>query len=329
MAQLLLWISIVPIFFLGLGGCSKETAGVTQPVTNNSQPGADSGYIAYCFMPAQSGTSGIYGMRADGSGVTKLSNATIGLNHQDWSPDGKNMVAVGYMDATYTTWSLHTFAVDGTNLKRVTSVNGVADSEPAWSPDGSKIAFTRIVWSPDGNFVNSRTELWIMNVDGSGQQYIGVEGFASKWSPDGTKFIYSSKKSGNFEIYTCLVNGSNEQRLTNTPAHETYPVWSPDGKQIAFSLSTGVYNSREAQATYEVCLMNTDGTNLRQLTTNSSFDGGPRWSPDGTRLAFNSDRHLEGQYEVYSMNVDGSNIKRLTFSTAPNTAINPVWKPVN
>jgi TolB protein len=297
---------------------AKQGDGVMRYLTNE--------VIAYCLMsstPVPSAT--IFTINSDGTENKPLIAAAIGLNHLDWSPDGKYLVAVGYMDATFTTWSIHTFAADGTNLKRITSKTGVADSEPAWSPDGTKITFTRVFWNSDGTM--GRTELWVTNIDGSGQHYIGIEGFASKWSPDGTRLIYSSQKSGNYEIYTCLIDGTNEQCLTNTSAHESYPVWSSDGKQIAFCASTGVFNTQEALVTYEVYLMNTDGTNIRQLTNNNCYDGYPRWSPDNTRLVFNSDMHDNGQHEIYTMNIDGTNIKRVTNTTRGATALNPVWRP--
>lgn len=282
--------------------------------------GRGGGVIAYTYQGGP--MHQIYVINADGSGNKKMIEASIGLNHHDWSPDGQKFACVGYIGTGFNTWSIHVFNADGTGLTRLTNKGNVMDSEPAWSPDGTQIAFTRLY----ENFV--REELWLMNSDGSNQHYIGVEGFAAKWSSDGNSFIYSSKISGNYEIYTCNTDGSNIQKITNSSFDETFPIYSPDGTQIAYCASFGAYNTPGNSSTYEIYTMNSDGTNISKVTNNIVMDFYPRWSPDGTLIAFVSDRHETGRMEVYIMSADGSNAHRVTNSPAGITAINPVWRPV-
>ncbi len=219
------------------------------------------------------------------------------------------------MDASFNTWSIHVFNIDGTGLTRLTNTSNVMDSEPAWSPDGTQIAFTRL----SQNFV--REELWIMNSDGSNQHYIGVEGFAAKWSSDGSRFIYSSKTTGNYEIYTCQINGTDIQQLTNTVVDEWFPVWSPDDSLIAYN----AYRSGDFSSS-EIYIMNANGTNIRRLTNNNVSDSYPRWSPDGSFISFTMDLSNQ-QWEVFIMNMDGTNVRRVTNSPSGITAINAVWRP--
>jgi len=277
--------------------------------------------IAYCYQPQRDDIHRIFTIDEDGSNDRKVIEAPIGLNHHDCSADGKKYVAVGYVGAGFSTWSIHTFDAGGTNLVRLTTEEGVWDTEPSWSPDGSRIAFTRIYPKE-----NRREELWLMNADGSDQHYIGVEGFASKWSPDGTKLIYASKRPDKYDIYTCASDGSEERQLTDTEADESYPVYSPDGSRIAFCASTGEYNTAENIKTIEIYTMNEDGSGVIQLTDNECSDGLPRWSPDGSRFAFSSDRHEAFRWEVYVMNTDGTDVRRVTNSAPDVTSVNPVWK---
>jgi TolB protein len=286
-------------------------------VVENLRPkldGGGGGVLTYCYQPLvpEMGKHQVYGINANGIGNRKLIYSDIGLNHMDVAPDGKKVTCVGYIGTNPETWSIHVFNLDGTGLSRLTTTSGIQDTEPAWSPDGTKIAFTRI------NFNAGTEELWVMNADGTNLHSIGINGFAARWSNDGTRFIYS-KKSGNYDIYTCSVDGNNETRLTNTPADETFPSWSHNGEQILYSLSEG------GEITYEICIMNSDGSNPKNLTTNTSFDSNPRWSPSDSLIAFHSDRHQPGQWEIYLMNADGSEPKRVTYSQEYFTAINPVW----
>lgn len=285
--------------------------------------GGGGGVLAYCYAPA-SGRMQLNIVNLDGTEDRKLIDSQFGINHMDWSPDGQKIVAVVYMDSSFSTWSIHLFNADGSNPVRLTDDAGVADSEPAWSPDGTRILFTRV------RFVSERqytSEIWLMNADGSDQKTVVEDGFAAKWSPDGTRIIFSSGKTGNYELYTSNPDGTDEQRLTHTDSNESYPSWSPDGAQIVFTSSTGEWNSTESEATYEIFVMNTDGTGLRQLTDNNISDGTPRWSPDGTHITFASDLTGSGQYNIFVMDGSGTNILQVTHVPEGTRAINPVWMP--
>jgi len=291
------------------------------PAPLPTHTGSGGGVIAYCYQPMTSGSlHQIYAINADGSDNRKLVQASIGLNHHDWSPDGQEIAAVGYADRS--TWSIYVIALEGGDLTRLTGESGVWDSEPSWSPDGTRLSFTRIY--PDRDF---REEIWVMSKDGSGPHWIGLLGFAAKWSPDGSRLIYTSDRSGNYEIYTSNIDGSDERPLTSSSANESFPVWSPDGSQIVYSASTGEWNTTQNTETYELYVMDADGTNIRQLTNNAAYDGNPRWSPDGRLIVFSSDRAQTGHWEIYVMDADGSHVRRVTNTPSDATAINPVWHP--
>jgi len=312
------------MFFLIINCCSKKSS--TEP---DSQiiplDGRGGGVIAYCFQPLDgSGNHQIYAINADGSGNIKLIEAIIGLNHHDWSPDAHKITAVGYIDGGYETWSIHVFNVDGTDLTRLTTETGVWDNEPRWSPDGTRIAFTRIYPNQ-----NNREEIWVMNSDGSDQYYTGVEGVLGGWHPNGSNIIFTKESEGNYEIFVGGDNGTNIQQISFTGENEVMPRYSTDGNQVVYSIFTGNLYTNTNASTYEVCVMNADGTNIRRLTNNNFFDGSGNLSPDGTLIVFSSDRHAEGQWDVYFMNNDGTNIQRVTNSASGITAINPVWRPEN
>ncbi|MBI2836667.1 MAG: PD40 domain-containing protein [Chloroflexi bacterium] len=117
-----------------------------------------------------------------------------------------------------------------------------------------------------------------------------------------TRIAFSSDRDGNREIYIMNADGSGQTRLTNNPAYDADPVWSPDGSKIAFS------SYRDGNR--EIYVMNADGSNQTRLTNNSAADYGPSWSPDGSKIAFESYR--DGNWETWVMNADGSNPTQLT-----------------
>jgi Tol biopolymer transport system component len=124
-----------------------------------------------------------------------------------------------------------------------------------------------------------------------------------------TRIAFVSNREGNTDIYVMNADGSQQTRLTNNPANDTDPTWSPDGQRIAFvSDRDGIEN---------IYMMNADGTHQVRLTNNplnTSGDYAPTWSPDGRHIAFVSNR--AGRYDIYMMNTDGSHQTRLTNKTA-------------
>jgi len=131
----------------------------------------------------------------------------------------------------------------------------------------------------------------------------------------GGVIAFNSERERNTDIYIMNADGSDQQRLTDDPAYDAWPAWSPDGSKIAFV--------SDRSGNPDIYVMDADGSNLQQLTQNSANDIWPAWSPDGTRIAFPSRR--DGNFEIYVMDADGSNMKRLTNTMAAEDF--PAWSP--
>jgi Tol biopolymer transport system component len=137
-----------------------------------------------------------------------------------------------------------------------------------------------------------------------------------------TKIVFASYRDGNMDICVMNPDGSYQTRLTNNPAKDEYPTWSPDGKRIAFGSTRDSHS--EIYENAEVYIMNADGSNQTRLTDHPAADVMPRWSPDGKKIAFQTTRHGEPM-EIYVMNADGSNQTNLTNN--PAVDMMPSWSP--
>ena len=117
------------------------------------------------------------------------------------------------------------------------------------------------------------------------------------------QIIFVSDRDGHSkEIYVMDADGKNPQNLTNHPAEDWSPSWSPKSEHIAFS--------SDRDGPREIYVMDTDGGNPRRLTNHPEFDGLPSWSSDGERIAFVSDRGRS--FDIYVIDADGGNLQNLT-----------------
>lgn len=205
-------------------------------------------------------------------------------------------------------------ASDGSGKRNLTN-NGFDDYDPAWSPDGQKVAY---VCTADGN-----PEIWVMDANGSNPKQVthtdpGVTNRHPTWSPDGTQIAYASgpgpatplpgrQTGGNWEIMVVGVAGGSGVNVTNHPAADDQPAWSPDGKFIAF------VSNRDGNP--EIYTVQPGGGGLTRLTDEAAEDVTPTWVSDQT-LLFASQR--SGKWEIYSMQRDGSAVLRLTVSLGLN-----------
>jgi dipeptidyl aminopeptidase/acylaminoacyl peptidase len=199
---------------------------------------------------------------------------------------------------------------DGSSKTNVSNNTNNNEDNPAWSPDGTKVAF---VTDRDAN-----SEIYLLNADGSNPQRLTTnvgDDLNPAWSPDGTKIAFTSDRDGNNEIYTMNADGSSPQRRTSNSFNDDHAAWSPDGTKIAFDSNRGGNN--------DAYTMNADGSSVTNLTSNAANDREPAWSPDGTKIAFETSR--DGNNEIYTMNANGSSPQRLTNDGGND--FNPAWSP--
>jgi Tol biopolymer transport system component len=223
--------------------------------------------------------------------------------------------------------SLVTIEPDGSGRTRIVD----RGDEPAWSPDGTRIAYTAPATLSHG------PQLAIVNADGSGTVFpTGTSDNESQpsWSPDGSRIAFTRYVPDGsffvFEVYVMNADGTGQRRVTDSRADDlgfaaTEPAWSPDGTRIAFTRTIRLTGNQPLDE--EIYVMNADGTGLTRLTHNPatgilSNDLSPAWSPDGSRIVFSSRR--DGRYGVHVMNADGTGLRRV--AEAPQASF-PAWSP--
>lgn len=207
-------------------------------------------------------------------------------------------------------------------------VLGAAVAEPrAQRVDPGEVAFVKTAIPPD-NF-----DIHGICPDGSMVRRITDDpapDFRPIWSPNGREILFTSLRSGDPDLWRMNADGGELENLTADPlAVDFRGAWFPNGQRIVFASGLPadlIFDSqgRPIAGDLEIFVMNEDGTDLRNVSNNPAFDARPLPSPDGKRIAFDSDR--DGDREVYVMNADGSGVRQLT-SNAGIADDHPVWSP--
>lgn len=133
--------------------------------------------------------------------------------------------------------------------------------------------------------------------------------------PINTRIVFASNTTGNFEIYSMNLDGTDLVQLTDDPGNDGDPELSPDGSKIVF------YSNRNGNK--DIYVMDRDGGNLLQLTDDPGDDHMPTWSPNGEVIAYVSDRN--GNADIFLVSVDGSESGQ--FTDWPSNEWHPTWNP--
>jgi TolB protein len=139
------------------------------------------------------------------------------------------------------------------------------------------------------------------------------------WSPDGTRIVFTSERSGNYDSWVMNADGGNPSAWVATAAWDEYPRWAPDGQRISFSSTArtgGVDNS-------EIFVRQANGS-LTRVTQTQAENQWADWSPDG-RLAYTEGYQGDSNWDIYLSNADGSN--RTLWLGGPGRDVQPTWSP--
>lgn len=208
---------------------------------------------------------------------------------------------------------------DGSEKRRVTE--RLTTTDPAWSPDGRQIAFTR---NEDvGEFTTfTDNDVFVMDADGGNVRQLTPERDGSSssqpaWSPDGRHIAYVRGQSTASEVVAATALAFGEVRVMDAEGGETTtltrdepdatPAWSPDGREIVFVRG---HDLNKASGDMDIFIVDVAGGTARPLTrTPHSLESAPTWSPDGSRVAFArswSGSAFTGKAAIVVINHDGS-----------------------
>ena len=293
------------------------------PIPVTTSLGGGTGQIV--FASTRSGIPQLYLVNADGTDLTQLTIMEKGACQPSWSPDGAQLVFISpclgradFLETIYNESSLYLINADGSGLKQLTLSPG-SDFEPAWSPDGERIAFTSVrggfrqIYSLD---VESLEVTLLTNTTSS------IESSQASWSPDGSKIAYMVKRVGAYQVWSMNEDGQEAVQLTQSGQEvwDYLPNWSPDGRTLFFNQRRlGAFRPWLMQLDYEDPAQDPRKLNFITPIEDVSI------SPDGYWVAFEG-MDNEGNRDIYFITVAGSGRTRLT--NDPKIDFDPSWRPL-
>ena len=275
--------------------------------------------------------------------LRNLKQLTFGGENAEayFSADGKQLIFQSTRDGRGCD-QIYTMNVDGSNVKMISNGDGrttcsyfypgakrvlyssthLGDKQCPPKPDLSK----GYVWAVYPSF-----DVFTAKPDGSDiKQLTNTPGYDAETTItlDGKKLVFTSMRDGDLDIYSMDANGKNVRRLTSELGYDGGPFWSYDGKQIVYRAHHPQTDAAKADyisllkqnqirpTTLEIWVMNADGSNKRQVTSNGKANFGPYFFPDGKRIIFSSNMaDPRGRnFDLYKINTDGTGLERITFN---------------
>jgi Tol biopolymer transport system component/DNA-binding winged helix-turn-helix (wHTH) protein len=234
-----------------------------------------------------------------------------------WSPDGKWLVVSDKVSAEEP-FSLFLLSPETGEKRRVTSppASVVGDCSPAFSPDGKRLAFVRVISALVG-------EIYLVSVNGGEPKRLTFDGAGVSnlaWTPNGREIVFSSRLGGKNRLYRVPVEGGGAEWLAATGSEAQYPAFSRDGSRLAWRQNTS------DEDVFRLALKSgpENVPPVASLIVSTALEASPRYSPDGKRIAFVSNR--SGSDEIWVCGGDGENPIRLTSFRGP-LAGSPSWSP--
>jgi Tol biopolymer transport system component len=248
----------------------------------------------------------------------RLTETTSNERTPRWSPDGRRLAFVSDRDGNREVYVMDVALALGSDTTSERALINVSqhkapDWQPAWSPDGSRLAFA--------SYRDDNWELYLVDADGSNLMRLTVHAendFSPSWSPDGRRLVFASRRFQDADLFVVDTATGELTQLTTGTRNEFDPAWSPNGEWIAYVTQLGDQG--------DVFVMRADGSEATNLT-NSPYanDFQPTWSPDSEWLTFVSYTTAEGDHDLWQMRRDGSELSVLFDDDYDNLA--PNWRP--
>jgi Tol biopolymer transport system component len=306
----------------GNGRGARPMAGVTSPADEFDAAWSPDGR-RLAFAGTRTGDTELF-VRDETGTVTQLTHSPGVDRFPAWSPDGRR---IAFSTVRRGTGASEIYSVDassGSDLTRVTTndttpspnpnIPRPGDLAPAWSPDGSLVAYARVGSAGSG--------IRIVHPDGSGDRRLTSTGGVTStevdrtpaWSPDGRRlaFAHGADLDPVSALWLMNADGSDAHAITDGSHFESDPAWSPDGQSIAF------VRSPEELAVLSV------GSGAVHVVAREAV-GRPAWTPDGRRFAYTS-WIQQGPYRLYTVDRRGRNV-RLGTDQSRGTGFFPAWSP--